>query len=371
MGSVTSTAWPAGRVVHIQGGVRVLSFGPGETRIEPKALNEHFGTFTTAAYHHLFASIDLLGWQVIGADFLTHALQLEGRLPAEWRPFFKYQKSDWLADDVIQVWRNISDAAHKARDGRLWDLASRIAYQLRSSSRRLRQLSEAYQQALAANTGETDFDVGGRFDDGFVQQVYFEVQACLVDACILRDVLAEFAAHLVYGPQLGNSTIKVSSIGALRKKILTKLPSRDKMADDLLAATAENGWLHELGAYRDLIVHAAPLVKAEMRLLAVKRSLPLEGSAGVPALSLPLPAAPFAIGHDRATGSLFEDFDEQVRRYALGVTAAGHDALEYAHGVIQGLCQLALELSQQTPIEPKVPHFDASNMIGPLILRRV
>lgn len=372
MNEAVEAGWPAARVVHVQGGVRVHSLPGMDAEIEPRALNGRIAQFKVANYYHLFQSIaELLNWKIIGVDFISNALEAEGRVPPNWRTFISSVSSEWLVDDTIQTWRNISHGAHAKPDGRLWDLASRIAYQLRVSSWRLRQLSDSYADSLNASVLDGNFKTGARFEDRFTQLGYYATQAFMTDACVLRDTLAEFAGGYVYRAPGDSTRNAIKSMNALKKQVLKKLDSPDPMAAQLLVETNEGGWLHDLGCYRDLITHGAPLAKAEKNLLAVKGTVPLEGSQGIPTISLPLPHAPAAILRARSNGTLFQDFGEQMRRFSgRDNAAATRDALEYAHSVLVSLGGLARDLSDRSPIAPVMPHLNASDLVGTPIIKR-
>ena len=74
----------------------------------------------------------------------------------------------------------------------------------------------------------TPFEARRHFDNAFVWQSYVAIHAFLVDACILRDYLAEFAAHFLYGPRLGMAKINVTTATGL-KKLLSKLAEADEL----------------------------------------------------------------------------------------------------------------------------------------------
>ncbi len=77
--------WLAIRVVHVQGGVRVINGLDHDAKIEPITLDARHAQFNVAAYHHLFHSIaELLHWKIVGVDFVTHVLEAEGRVPPNW-----------------------------------------------------------------------------------------------------------------------------------------------------------------------------------------------------------------------------------------------------------------------------------------------
>src|SRR5438105_3706009 len=100
------------------------------------------------------------------------------------------QRTAGFAISNTEIWRQIAHAAFKAKRGRLWDSASRIAHQLRVCGWRLRQVSEAYRDQLWARS-DGKFAAGQHFQDQFTWLVYLAIQSFLLDACILRDYIAE------------------------------------------------------------------------------------------------------------------------------------------------------------------------------------
>ena len=105
----------------------------------------------------------------------------------------------------------------------LWDTASRIGHQLRVCDWRLREISEAYSTQLLARLKRKDFKIGTRFEDGFTWLTYLSLQSFLVDACILRDYLSEFAAEYIYKPMIDLGNQRITAMGALKKKVLNKI----------------------------------------------------------------------------------------------------------------------------------------------------
>src|ERR1019366_8070066 len=205
----------------------------------------------------------------------------------------------------------ISHNSHKRKKGRLWDLASRISHQMRVCSWRLRQISEAYREQLFAKYDGSEFRKGQRFEDGFTWLAYMSIQSFLVDACILRDYLAEFSAHFIYTSHQSRRAA-LTSMAALKKKILDTIADADAVTQFLKDATSDGGWLKELGEYRDLVVHSAPLAKAEQKLFAVCDVIDIgEPGGSLPCVKFPIPENPQIISKMRATGSLSEDFTLQ------------------------------------------------------------
>lgn len=131
------------------------------------------------------------------------------------------------------------------------------------------------------------------------------IQVFLVDACVLRDYLAEFYAAYACGqPHIATSNI-TSMKGLLKQKVLDKIPPGNSLADNIRAATATGGWLHQLGAYRNLVVHCVPLARSDASLYALSTELKNPGAGGIPAISFPLPQDPVAISRSRASGAHF------------------------------------------------------------------
>jgi hypothetical protein len=72
------------------------------------------------------------------------------------------------------------------------------------------------------------------------------IQSFLIDACILRDYIAEFAAHFIYVSQTGEPIAKVTTMASLKKNILDKTAT-DPLSISLSEAVDAGGWLNELG----------------------------------------------------------------------------------------------------------------------------
>lgn len=279
----------------------------------------------------------------------------------------------WPSEDEAQRWSQIGHAAFSRNDGRLWDVASRISHQLRVCSWRLRQISDSYSDQLNAKIKGDAFRVGTRFADGFTWLAYLSIQAFLVDACILRDYMAEYYALFLCPDQQLFGRNPITSMGGLKRKLLDKLTCEDAATKALQVATTEGGWLHELGAYRDLVVHSAPLAKAQSRMFAVTAELCLGVSGALPAVRLPIPANPQGIAKVRATGEHFEDFARQFELFvqASQGEAQSSDGMIYAHKALAQLSLLARQLGERSPAPPKIPHFSESNIIGPVTITRV
>jgi hypothetical protein len=318
------------------------------------------------SYGAVYAALQSLGFRVVGADFYSHVLELDGRTPPGWRSYCRTPKTSWPTEETAQEWRNIANAGFKRKDGLLWDTASRIGHQLRVCDRRLRDVSEAYYNQLQAKVRVGDFKVGARFEDGFTWLVYLALQSFLVDACILRDYLAEFAAEYIYKRVLGVKDLKVTGMAGLKKKVLDKLSDPDAFASTIKTAVGDGGWLNILGNYRDLIIHSAPLAQARAKLFARCEELKVPEGVLMPMLRCPIPDSPGAILSARSTRDHFADFEEQFDAFAKAGAGGTPtiDGMDYASEVLGRLSILAKEIGERSPVAGEMIVFDKSNIIG-------
>lgn len=334
----------------------------------PIAKNGKQARITLAAYGGIYSALQSLGLLIVGVDFYSHIIEVEGKVPPNWRPYQQSPTTAWLWDETDLKWSQISHGAHRRRNGRLWDLASRISHQMRVCAWRLRQISEAYGDQLAAKLAGSEFSTGQRFEDGFTWLAYLSIQSFLVDACVLRDYLAEFSAYFVYAQRLGTERVSVSSMSLLKKKILDQISDEDTITSFLKAATSEGGWLKELGEYRDLVVHSAPLAKAQQKMYAVCEATTIGESGGLPSVRFPIPNDPHSISKIRATGDLFKDCTLQFEAFVRAIAGEmpNKDGLSYAHDVTGKLASLSAMLADKSPVLPEMVVFDESNIIGPI-----
>lgn len=217
-------SWPASRIIHLLGGGRAINIDGPTVRIEPNTVQDKITQFSTRGYGAIYSDLKSIGFSVVGVDFYSHVSEVKGETPPNWRVFNRTNETSWASEETARTWKGIAHAAFKKQNGHIWDLASRIGHQLRVCSWRIRQLSEAYHQQLMAKLQKGEFNEGRRFEDGYTWLAYLAVQSVLVDACILRDYLAEFAANFVIGRRYDIDAKHVSSVGGLIKKVLRAYP---------------------------------------------------------------------------------------------------------------------------------------------------
>jgi hypothetical protein len=360
-----TSEWRAVRSIHLQGGCRAVNGLNPKVQLEPLASNGQIASLTTPTYHGVFALLQGAGFLVLGADFYFDPAQTDSRRLPDWRTYHKLGLSTWPCAEQADQWSFVAHAAIQRKNGKLWDVASRICHQLRTCDWRVRQISECYRDQLSATVLAGKFKDGLRFVDGFTSVGYLAIQAFLMDACVLRDYLAEYRALLLSQEDKFTFRSKITGMAALKKKYLDKTDSNIPVDTFLRDATSPEGWLYELGKYRDLVVHVAPLASAGKSLYAMCKAIELDGGAALPSIKLPIPSAPHKISDARTSGTYFDDSELNFARFknALKDYSSTLDGLEYAHSTLGRLAHLAWHLSFISPIKPEIPEVTEADII--------
>ncbi len=274
--------------------------------------------------------------------------------PPEWRSINPTAYPPWLCTDQGHNWSFIANAAFIQKDGLFYDIASRISHQIRACEWRLRQLSEAYSDQLNGRLFSKSFKPNDRFLDGYTSLCYLALQSFLVDACTLRDYLSEFYSEAMIRKD-DPSAPKITALSGLLK-FWRSQPPQDKAGVELRASSLPDNWLYELGAYRDLVVHVAPLANAAKTLLAFTKTIEFQGEL-LPAIQLPIPLRPAEVKNSRTTGRYFDDPNLNFARglnFIEDIESA-RDSLEYAHVSMQQLGALCSSIASISPFAPEVP----------------
>lgn len=122
----------------------------------------------------------------------------------------------------------------------------------------------------------------------------------------------------------------------------------------ILKEMSNGGWLYELGHYRDLVMHSAPINIASHRLFAIKQSIMLPQNKELPSVRFPLPANPEKLYSERCKKNNFNKLIENMKElYRISISESGeYDCLEYAHKVFGLLTNLSLQVAKQSPYKP-------------------
>lgn len=329
--------------------------------------------FDSRRYDSLYSELSSLEIAPIGFEFITNSLEAKGLMPTNWRTYHPWEKNKvWPCNDEMDKWAQIAYAASEINDAALWDIARRISHQLRVCAWRLYQLSDAYGAQLKARITNRNFKPGEQFVDSFTWLGYLAIQVFLVDACVLRDYIAEFFACYAC-PECKKMPSHITRMSGVKRMILDKADSTDPLFQDLKAATSPGGWLYVLGAYRDLVVHCVPLARAESKLWALSTEFPIKGAKPLASISLPLPKNPSEIAAARSSPKRTERLVQELRlltRASRG-EEPGTDALIYCYSTLDSLTLLSSRLAERSPLLPKIPHLTDKDIIGKIEVSRV
>lgn len=352
---------PVLRELHLYGGGRVLNGMDQKADLRPSMISGKSASFKIKSFGSFYGDIKRLGLQIVGCDFFHTEEQANSFVPPEWRSINPVASLGWLCTDQGHAWSFIANAAFLQKSGLFYDMASRISHQIRACEWRLRQLSEAYSDQLSGRLLSKSFKANERFLDGYTSLCYLALQSFLVDACTLRDYLSEFYYEATIRKN-DSSVPKITALSGLLKTWRSQ-PPQDKAGKELRASSLSGSWLYELGAYRDLVVHVAPLANAGKTLLAFTKTIEFQGEL-LPAVQLPIPLKPAEVKSSRATGQYFDDPDLNFARSLNFVKdmESSRDALEYAHISMQQLGALCSSISDISPFAPEVPIIKPLNL---------
>jgi hypothetical protein len=346
------------RVVHLSGGLYAIN-PPQDDEVHlyassPADADNVLYSFKIPAYPSLFTGLRQLGLEPLGVVLLDDARQQEGiRQPHTRHHFRSSHNNPWVAWDALQTWKQIAfHAATDDTDIPLMDLARRISFELRACSDKWFDLSHAYGAVLSGQVKSGSFKAGRGFVDANSFSVYLAVHSLLSEMSSLRDYLAEFVAqHVLVTEMPNNPHTKMST---LRRELKKQTDVGHPAARRLLEITSEdnNGWMVALSAYRDLVIHHAPVNMTEGLSFLVGKEIELKGGFRLPYIQSYLPPDPMRAKRERSRGASIRTLAEWNRVFTGDGSARGPDALLYLHRAVGELALLALEMAGYSPVKP-------------------
>jgi len=314
--------------------------------------------FNIPAYRAVFSGLTSRGFKIIGTTFVTGPDQLEGTRAAEFR--VAALNGGWALWDAFQAWRNIVSAAAKVNNMQLMDISSRISTGLQFSEMRLYDLATSYSAQLHAHLKHDEPKEMQAFTDTFSPGVYKDIHALFWEMAVLRDVLAQFVAVFCLGRD------DATTLSGLRKS-LKRTPSADADATRFLTLSEKDisGWMATFGAYRDCFTHSAPLHQVEGISWAVQDLLTLKDMKTVPQIYYPLPRDAEDLSRRRSKGPLFTSLKEMAENSGRKRERSSEpDALEYLHTCLCQFTELATQLIQRSPLQPRPVVITKADIFG-------
>ena len=354
--------WPTcSRVVHIAGGILATNeIQTNIVRLWPLTTTGKVCQTKINTFGALYGSLEKLNLNIIGVEFITHQMEFTGQAPTQFRGFIK-QKSIWPNWDATVLWGGLTLSAFHNKDGLAYDLSNRIKFQLGTINDRVKNLSLAYHQQLQARNLGKNFKKDQRFQDGYTDLVYQEFHSFLFDTGIMRDYLCEYIFNFASGgglkkairQSLNNLTLEVTTASGLFKG-LKKMASLTEFESNLKNIMGKEGWLYELGQYRDLVMHSAPINLANSQLYAIQELIELPEGQEIMSVRFPLPANPSELYSERSKRTSFDKYINQFEELSkLSLESRGkYDCLEYAHKIFGLISNLSLEVAKEAPYKP-------------------
>jgi hypothetical protein len=353
--------WPtAGRLVHLTGGLHALNRPQSRDvsiyALSPGAEEHALCNFNILEYHSLFMELNNIGLMPFGVAFYTYRQQFEAIDPPEIRHFSTSSKyGNWLVEKAVQTWSQIRNTAvDQLCDVQLMDLCQRITFELRAANLKWFEISSAYNQVLNKVVREAKFKDSLPFNDGNTFVVYVSIHSFLAEAASLRDYLAEYIANHILPEQPERSEKEyISKMASLRKQ-LTRSDIKHPLASYIVQSTDEDnaGWLAEMSAYRDLVLHHAPADRAHGMGFMRHHTVSLSSGAELPSVAFYLPADPFAAKRARARGGPFKAYSDFLEASARTEVVIEKEAMHYCHGLLGKLAALALDIAACSPVRP-------------------
>lgn len=347
--------WPALSVVHLDGGLYAVSQADMLTvTIFGGAEKNAAHIFQIRSYQDLYGDLYKLGVLPLGVVFYYHQKQVDGIDPPTSRHVFNLKGRGLSpAEAAAHTWSQIGHAAFSRKDIPLMDLCHRITFELRACVTKWFDIASAYSRTLSGLIREGIFRDGQRFDNGNCFFIHLGIHSLFAELATLRDYLAEVIAQYVLGSQFKHSGAYISKMATLANE-LRKAKIEHPLVPVIRGLTDDqSGWLAEMSAYRNLLIHHAPVSMAEGRAFTMHRAIALrDGVTLLPAVAFYLPAKPHDIKRARARGGQFMTFEGWAAASTQRSPEEELEALRYCHRLVGRMADLAMAVADYSPVRP-------------------
>ncbi|WP_438731068.1 hypothetical protein ACR9YC_05740 [Parasphingorhabdus sp. DH2-15] len=263
------------RIVHILGGLRAVDFGRENVTV---AISPEIALlkFPTPEFSQLYRYLNNLNLVPIGVEF-PNSLTAERKAPADWQSLFT--NTGHLLMTERRAWSEIRHYAAAEANEETFRVASKCATYLDLINIRLFQLSNAYNRTLNGRY-LNGWQANHLCSDGFMGEIDAAVHAFAADSGSFRDLIAEIVWRYILKE---NAT--VTTLGTFIKKSKNH---DNGLAQEILTAADDGGWLKSLSNLRDSIVHIAPFGMSDPFHEYQVRELILNEATKIPRIHYPL-----------------------------------------------------------------------------------
>lgn len=360
--------WPlVRREIHLLGGAYAINSPEKKNQIFvfPNTFDNKFPIIPLSSFGQLYISLNRYGTKVIGSEFLYHKIHFDGSDLPEFRFYHDYKTYQWAHNYAKQAWGEISISSYRMKNGHLFDLSKRIQYMINSLNNSFFDLSISYRNQLNARVVRNDLKIGQKFEDAFSHLIYDKFQIFLFNACILRDYIAEFVFHYVIPKEIRTEKHMTTTSRIYNKyyKDRDVHTDFDKYFKKICSPT---GWLHQLGAYRDLVMHACPLSMPNKRAWIRLDAINLLDDKQLPRIIAPIPKSPDSIKFERNKFEFFTDFEKLINQFfdRSNDESESIDLLEYSVNIMENFSALLCKTIALSPIKGQMMVFGPHNIKG-------
>lgn len=316
--------------------------------------NPVFASLQPLQLDKLFSCLSSCGVPILGITSFQFSDELTGRrVPL----FMAWQDAEywWGAKQAHNLWHMVSYGSRVVGEGRLADLADRIACAIDEGQTHLQSLCRAYATQLGAQDADTWALSSRSFSDSHSQAIYAAIHSFFWQLAVLRDLLAEFTAEYVFGCHA------VATYRGLLNELKSDSTRDPELAATLLAAGDVGGWVATFTSYRNLFTHAASLQSAQ-GIHHAHQDTRILYARSVPQLYYPLPRDPALLIRQRSADSLAH---KSAVPFGPARPSRSHepDALEYLATTFDSLVRLAIALAHRSPVEPQMPAITDEDII--------
>ena len=231
------------RIVHLQGGLRAVDDRSGQIYVQVHS-KRRFIQFEAPEYANLYATLQSLGFRVIGSEFVSN----RGFAAPDW--WFAPPEGQFKLTHESRDWSNVRHTASEENKPSVVDIARRCTALLELLGIRVWQMSNAYNGAYLASACDRELPDGNLFDNTYTPHIEAAIHAFLADAASLRDLICEFVWTYV-----------LENEGEVRKfkTFRTRARSATHPLAGEIIAEGESGWIKRLSYLRNDVLHFAPI----------------------------------------------------------------------------------------------------------------
>lgn len=246
-------------VLYFTGGLVSRSLSPSRFSLEPLSRQ---GAIKFISQEGLFRFAERVGLTRVG---VIQRFSM-GTAPTEvWRPISIRDSAKSLEYNSLQssdLWGAIAHHARAAGDNSYADLARYVSLSMRSAGLKLRDVAHRHHEQLCWALDDSPRP-GKGFKNTAMFDLYSAFHSLVADLCSARDHLASIAASHIGARDSVDALARLENF--LSKNINAELKA-EKLTSFILEELGEKdkpGWLRQLGAMRNEMLHNRPMAANE------------------------------------------------------------------------------------------------------------